>query len=354
MLRRGLPFATLALALAAAAPAPPAAAAPRGRPTEVLQAPESDRGLVLVVSGRRARAEWRHGRERAPRLRRGEYLVSVADLGRGWVAAGVRPAGTADGATEIFLIEADSGGRRRLRPPAPAAGGKLRLRPVPIVERGRLAGLAWLEGDHPRRAAVVAADWTGAGWGPTRTVSPPGRGSQSGLAAATLGEGSTLLVWSAFDGEDDEILWSRRRGEGWGAPSRLHPGNATPDVTPAVIATRRGALAVWGRLDGGAYRLYSSRFAGGSWSPPRPAAAAGSLFPTLHRSRQGLFLLHWSAAPDGWAVAEIDAEARTLRRALVPAAPGPRPALAASDGEGPTLRLAAGRRRAGAAWSPQP
>ncbi len=353
MPRHGLPTAVLALALALPV-APPAAAAPGARPTELIQAPESDRGLMLAVSGRRVRAEWRGGRERAPRLRRGEYLASVADLGRGWIAAGVRPAATAVGATEIFLVESDSRGRRRLRAPARAPGATLRLRPVPLVEAGRLVGLAWLEGDHPRRTAVRAADWTGAGWGPTRTVSPVGRGSQAGLGATTLGDGSTLLVWSAFDGQDDEILWSRRRGEHWEPPRRLHPGNAVPDVTPAVLATRRGALAVWGRLDGGTYRLVSSRFAGGRWSPPVPAADPGSLFPALHRSARDLFLVHWSATPDGWAVAEIDDEGRTLRRALVRAAPGPRPALAASDGREATLRLAEGRRRASGPWSPRP
>ncbi len=354
MRRSGLPVAILAFLASALAGPEPATAARRGRQAELVQAPESSRGLLLAVSGRRVRAEWRGGRARAPRLRRGERLASVADLGRGWVAAGVRAAGTGDGATELFLVESDSRGRRRLPPPAAVPGGRLRLLPVPLTEDGRLSGLAWLEGDHPLRTAVRAADWTGAGWGPTRTVSPPGPGSQTGLAATVLEDGSTLLVWSAFDGEDDEILWSRRRGDGWGAPRRLHPGNSTPDVTPAVIATRRGALAFWGRLDGGAYRLFFSRFAGGGWSPPRPATTTGSLFPALHRAPQGLFLVYRSAAPQGWGVAELDAEGRILRRALVAAAPGPRPALAAADGDGPTLRVAQGRRRAGASWSFEP
>jgi hypothetical protein len=88
------------------------------------------------------------------------------------------------------------------------------------------------------------------------------------------------LVWSAFDGQDDEIRWSRRDAAGWSAPARLHPGNRVPDITPVVAATARGAIAAWSRYDGGAYRGRVMRFEVGSgWRDEERLGAAGSVFP---------------------------------------------------------------------------
>jgi hypothetical protein len=143
-----------------------------------------------------------------------------------------------------------------------------------------LVGLAWLEGSDSSNLGVRAAVWNGSGFTASEWVARPIDGSQLALSGAVLADGSWLLVWSAFDGEDDEILWSRRDGSSWSTPARLHPGNEVPDITPVVAATARGAIAAWSRYDGGVYRGRVMRFTTSSgWHDEERVGGAGSVFP---------------------------------------------------------------------------
>jgi acyl-CoA thioesterase-1 len=218
----------------------------------------------------------------ALRLPAGAEPANSAALGdHGWVMTALR-------GREIVVLIGD-GATVSTLPTPPAARPDLsdlavRREPLPLVEDGRLAGLVWLEGDGPLSLGVRFARWNGAGWEAPQTVSAPGPGSQLALTAARLGDGTWLLAWSAFDGHDDEIVWSRQAADGtWSAPRRVAKDNAVPDITPTLTATADAAdaanadgaaLLTWSRFDGSIYQVVTSRFRAGRWDAPRAAGRA--------------------------------------------------------------------------------
>ena len=301
----------------------------------VLQVPYGSGELVLVPGAAGARLDFPGGRRLALALPAGGELTSVAAAGDGWVAAGSFTA--EDGRQRLLLLAGDERSVRRL--PAPAGqSGRLRRTPVVLTDGDRLAGLAWLEGDGLRSLAVAVAEARDDGsWRRPVRVSAPGSGSQLGLTGAVLADGSWLLAWSAFDGGDDEIVWSRRLGGSWLPAARVSADNAVPDITPALTAAGSGALLAWSRYDGNDYRLMLARFAGGEWRDERVAGGAGTLFPTFSGDRERPCLVYQAAAAGGWAAAELDAGGRVVRHVDLPSTRTDRPVVGV---EGSELRLA--------------
>lgn len=271
---------------------------------------------LLLPSRDGARLQLASGERITLPVPKGAALESAAPLDEGWIAAGTRP--DASGRSEILLLTGDDSAVTELPPPADRNSAR-RAEPLPLIESGHLAGLLWLEGDSRGSFGVRFAAWTGEGWSAPQTVAAPGPGSQLALTAARLADGSWLAAWSAFDGTDDEIVWSRRGRDGvWSPVQRAARGNEVPDVTPALAATRDGALLAWSRFDGGEYRVVVSRFRNGAWTKPEFAGPAGSLYPTFEPAPQGqTWLLYRTAVPRGWAVAQLDRAGRPIQRAAV-------------------------------------
>ncbi len=245
-------------------------------------------------------------------------LEAVAGSDASWVAVGTRPRGDR---REVFVLlgQGANGPRRSL--PSPPAAASVQARPVPLLSGSRFVGLAWLEGTDERSLGVKVSSFKNGRWSAVRTIGPPGPGSQLALVAARLTDGSYLLAWSAFDGQDDEILWSRGRlGAPWTTPRPVASGNQVPDITPALVATGTGALLSWARFDGNDYRVVTSALAANDanvWSAPRTVGPPGSVFPTLERTANGIRLLARTAAPRGWEAIETDASGKPLRRASI-------------------------------------
>lgn len=295
------------------------------------------------------------------------HLSDLVAVEQGWLLAATSEA--ADGRRHLLLLgaperQADS---VELRLPVPGdQRAALRWQPVVLTEAdGSLAGLAWLEGDGLRSLAVRVAEfegstpWSdGAAWSAPRDVAPAGAGSQLALAGAVLTDGSWLLVWSGFDGEDDEILFAHRSPDGaWSGPRVLRlPGegdNQVPDITPAVTALADGgAIVAWSRFHrepGGtsSYRLHRAvldetvhepaLLDAGSLDAQSTANTAESAVNRSHWNR-----LHWrsigiedvgtgfprflsggaqpqllfqTAWPRSWTLLELDGEGREVRRA---------------------------------------
>lgn len=230
-----------------------------------------------------------------------------------WMVAGVDEA--AAGSQRLALLR----GRGETQPerlPAPRTGDAAGLRePTLLVDAAGLCGLAWLEGEAITRLAVRAARWVDGRWEEPQTIAPPGPGSQLAVSATVLADGSWLLVWAAYDGTDDEIMWSRGSGDAWTTPARVGADNEVPDITPHLVATPGGALLAWSRYDGDGYRATLAGFDGSAWSEPRTVGPRGSLYPTL--SDGGRLMMFQKAAPRGWAVAELDPVGRVVRHAEV-------------------------------------
>ncbi len=300
---------------------------------EPVQAFRDGEALTLLSVAGGARIELPGGRAVQVPLPDRAELSTLAAIDGGWMAAGtVRDAG---GRQRLFLLRGNDRASRPLAEP-PGQEGRERRRPVLLVDGGRLAGLAWLEGEDDGSLSVRAALWNGQRWQSAERVSFPGPGSQLALAGAVLADGSWLLAWSAFDGQDDEIVWARRAGNAWQPVKRLSPGNSVPDITPALTATADGgALIAWNHFDGRGYELRMARFdrgGDGSWRDEHPAAPAGSLFPTF---LGGSRLLYQNAVPQGWSVLDLDAAGRVKARASV-ASPLDRPVVSV---EGGTVRM---------------
>lgn len=333
--RPRLLFALLsASALLAGTAAPPAAAQ------------SAVAGPALLAGRGELRVADPAGETLAAPLPEGVELTAVAPLGPdAWLAAGTR-----DGSA-LILARGGRGEVRRVA--APEAGGSLVGSPVPLAAGGELLGLAWLAGPDPQRLEVRFAPWTGggrpgdpadqelSGWGAPEVVAGAARGSQLALAGAVLRDGSALLVWSAYDGEDDEILWSLYSGGRWSEPARLAEDNAVPDVVPAVAplgsSSDGGALAAWSRFDGREYTLVTARWTGEGWSAPEVAAPPGSLYPTLHAGGDGAALLYRDARRGAWAALRLDAAGRVTGRAMIDGA------LAPEGGGAPAVLEASGR-----------
>lgn len=270
-------------------------------------------GLVLhgnrleMPGGRSLRLELPHRAE----------VSALAELSRKeWIVAG--SAAGEDGRRTLFLLSAQGA-----LPAPPGQQGAQRQGAIFFVEDGTLQGMAWLEGDGDRSLAVRAAEWNGHAWKAVEPVSQPGPGSQIALAGAVLSDGSWLLAWSAYDGEDHEILWARRTAQGWSPARPVSKGNSVPDITPALAAAGNGALLAWSRYDGESYRLQLARFDANAWKDERPVAPSGS----FHPSFQGLYLLHQTAVPRSWSVLELAPSGKVLRRASALSALTERPVL---------------------------
>lgn len=258
-------------------------------------------------------------------------ISSFAALDNGWMLAGsFRDAG---GRQRLFLLRGNAQRSEPLAEP-PGQESLRRRRPTLLVDQGRLAGLAWLEGNGDRDLSVRAAAWKGPGWEAPERVSSPGPGSQLALSGAVLGDGSWLLVWSAFDGQDDEIVWSLRQGSTWLPIRRLSADNAVPDILPAVTAAKgNGALAAWSRFDGQGYQLRTARLVNGEWRGEQPAAPSGSLYPVFLGDVARPRLLYKNAWPRAWTVLDLDAEGKVLAKATAPSSSNVRPVVVLQRGE---------------------
>lgn len=77
-------------------------------------------------------------------------------------------------------------------------------------------------------------------------------------------------VWSRFNGQDYDLVWSRWRPGGWSMIERVEPESPFgDDLAPSVAfnTSGRGFLAWW-RDDGGAGEVYVSVFLVTRWSDP--------------------------------------------------------------------------------------
>jgi hypothetical protein len=186
------------------------------------------------------------------------------------------------------------------------------------------------------------------------TVGSPRSGSQTGLTGTVLANGSVLLLWSQFDGQDDEIYWSLRSGTDFSTPKRLGDPNDLPDITPVVTSSSRGAVAAWSRYDGRDYRLVTSRFRQDGWEAPRVVAEPGALYPQFAHAHDELFVTYRNASPLGWTVRQMDSRTGPKRNAFVPWTGPERPVLRNLDRQSVTFDWPQLRRRQKAAWTASP
>lgn len=113
------------------------------------------------------------------------------------------------------------------------------------------------------------------------------------------GDDTPWVAWSGYDGEDEEIYFSRWTGASWSAPSMVHADNSTPDTLPVLGMERNGVPWLrWTKQLLGRPVLYMAIWEGTAWSTPvrtartwhdrltalpaMPEQSAGRLMGSLH------------------------------------------------------------------------
>ena len=250
----------------------------------------------------------------------------VSDLrssATGWFAAAVADL---DGAPRIHLFKGQGEVIEDLPSPAVAPAREIR-QPIFVAAKNEILGLIWLAGEAHHQLAVTSARWLDGHWSEPEVISPPGKGTQIALASTVLGDGSWMVIWAAFDGNDDEILWSRWSAGAWSKPQPIAEDNAVPDITPHLVTTSQGALAAWSRYDGNDYRINVARFDGESWTRPAVIGPKGSTAPTFSEAEIP-YLIYHHADPQAWGILELDPKGSVVREAAVELAEPRRPILA--------------------------
>ena len=307
--------------------------------TDVVQAPDRADGLTVLS---RAGGWVVESAGRAPQpLNPGNGFVpsDLESLADGWLLTGTI---AGSGGRDLVVLRGGPNGVEDLAAPGGRVGTQ-RGSPVAFIDNGSFLGLGWVEGTTQEDLRVRAAEWLGGDWGAVEEISPnagddtgdtPARGAQLAPTAAVLPNGDWLLLWAGFDGEDDEILWSRRSNRTWSPPRRLHDDNQVPDITPTVSAISRGALVAWSAFHEGHYRLRIARLSGDVWSLEPPSGGKGSLLPKALRMDDRLLILHRSVIPNGWTLRELDRDGTLLRQGFVAAEAPRRPVvMSRQDGQ---------------------
>lgn len=290
----------------------------------------ADGDLLMPAAGGRFVVERAGGQRLELPLAAGARIGDFRSTGEDWLVAAVsRDEGASFPRFELLQGRGDA--IETLPTPAVEPAPEL-MQPVFVADRQGFQALVWLAGDAHHQLAVKASRWLAGGWGPTETLSPPGEGTQIAPTAAVLGDGTWLVAWAAFDGSDDEILWSRFAGGRWSQPRPIATDNAVPDITPHLYATAGGALAAWSRFDGNDYRVHVARFDGEHWTAPAVAGPAGSTDPMFSDAERP-YLIYRHADPQGWAVIELDAGGAVLREATDLAHAGPQRPIIGSVSE---------------------
>lgn len=200
------------------------------------------------------------------------------------------------------------------------AADKVLFGPTPVVDADGLQGVLWSEGTQIRKTEIRFSTWQDGALSEPAILSPKGEGTQTGLSATVLADGSWLAVWTAQDGEDSEVTWSRYRQGSWTAPKTL-TDNAVPDITPHVRATAYGTYLAWSRYDGnGHYRIVMARFdddakdGQGAWSSPTEVGGPGTVYPQVEATDTAIVLFR-QASPAGWSALRIDEHGQPVAKA---------------------------------------
>lgn len=282
--------------------------------TTSLQARFRGRDLVFLSNGSTALIQIDGGAYLTLPISIDGTYRDLAGLPGQWILSG--ELSQADGSSELFILYGDD--EQWSRHTVPGGRRFSRTRPQLLTDERELGGLVWLEGVESGSLGVRFSRWTDHGWTAPEWISEPDTGSQLGLSALVLADGTWLAVWSAFDGQDDEVLYSSLKFGRWSPPQRISINNAVPDITPTLAPTAFGAIVAWSRYDGNDYRIRISSFDGSRWGGESWLGEAGSLFPTFLFDGgdfgAGSKLLFQTVSTSAWSVVDFGSRGQLTSR----------------------------------------
>ncbi len=89
-----------------------------------------------------------------------------------------------------------------------------------------------------------------------------------------INDGTVWLVWAGNDGGRDEIYYSRSAGgSSWSKAKTVNKVNEVPDIKSELSLNDQGQVEVqWYGFRDGTYKLLTSSYTAGGWSPEQEAA----------------------------------------------------------------------------------
>ncbi len=251
----------------------------------------------------------------------GDSFVSVLPAQEeGYLVAGSRLGETGGRLVLIEVGLASDGSHaqvERLGPRAKSEFSQSSPRLTGSEEPGSFA-IAWFEGTSKRDNRVWFAEGGANGFSRPQQLAGPALGSQVGLNAVTLNDGRQIVLWSAFDGNDTELLWVIKSNGVWSRPQRLAPNNEVPDIGPSLIAQGNSAIVAWSWFDGTSYRLVTATFSGNAWGAPGIASPNPAAFPEFVAGAQTPTMTYFDYRADSWSFLQLDAHGAPDRVALAP------------------------------------
>ncbi|MFQ6001239.1 MAG: GDSL-type esterase/lipase family protein, partial [Anaerolineae bacterium] len=262
---------------------------------------------------------WAVWEERGPDETGSEIYLAFWD-GRGWsvpqlvisASGGHAPVIAFDGSGGGWLVWNEDGGLFYSRRDGDAWGLKREIDTSPST-RDRSPSLAvdpqgvlWLvwSGFDGTDEEIFFSRWEGGGWERAQRVnrddaSPYLYDGSPHLAIG--GDGRPWLVWVGDGGGlDDEIFYARWEGDGWSEEGLVSADDSSPDLMPTLAVDKKGRpwVAWSGEYDGKSGVLYS-RWEGEGWSPESlvdmPSSLLGGGEPALATGSRGEPRLAWTA-----------------------------------------------------------
>ena len=142
------------------------------------------------------------------------------------------------------------------------------LNVAPAISSGT-DGTVWVAWSsvRGRTSQLKICFFDGVGWSDPEEIPTAGLTSNTGASIFVDQSNRPWIVWSGFDGTDDDIYFSRWDGEVWEAPSRIHIDNDTPDLLPIIVGNKDNHPTIfWYGFNGEKYVRYTSRWTGHCWS----------------------------------------------------------------------------------------
>jgi lysophospholipase L1-like esterase len=123
--------------------------------------------------------------------------------------------------------------------------------------------LAWVRGDGASQKIAVEDLDRGRSW----VMNGVGQGSALTPKVLARDSGKAWVIWTGRDSGHDRIFASALSHEVWSAPRPIHPDSGYPHMSPSAVLDGEGCPWIaWSAYDGNDYEIFSSRWAGGSWT----------------------------------------------------------------------------------------
>lgn len=291
-----------------------------------------DGELSVVVGSQGPRVTDRKGFSNPLNLPDGVDISSLVPIRGGWLAGTDRTVGAR---RELYLRLLDPGGLKQIPSPNFQVG-RLRVDPVLLTRENQLVGLVWLEGEDRQSLSVRFSRWLGITWSRPEVISWTGE-AQLALDAVVLQDGSWLVTWAGYDGNDDEIYTSVVVGDSFTKPLAV-TDNLVPDILPTLAVHETGPLLAWNHFDGEEYRVSVLRLIEGRWREGW-TEARGTFYPHFQRLEGSPMLMFYrpTSGRRSWELAQIGNGGTVVRRGAAEAVSNERPLVLRREREGARL-----------------